>query len=256
MIEERYRILIHQEIDGEISEKDRIKLLKYLDGNPEAKSLYQNLEKTSDLLGTVPEIEPSPNLKKHILNSIDFRTTASEKPFSSSLAWRFKTFLTRPYPRLAYVLALGIIIGFLLTSIFLGNFIRQTKIDISDLYGTIGLKDLENFSTVRTAPVDVSGIQGSVEVKEYRNVVAVKVSLKAQSLFDTHLNFDPELIQFTSLKPLSPSTITLKAGNNSIGAMQSHKIEYLFFFSKRTHDVPAVELMLVQEGEIVLRENI
>jgi hypothetical protein len=256
MIEEHYRILIHQEIDGEIPEKDRIKLLKYLDGNPEAKSLYQNLEKTSDLLGTVPEIEPSPHLKKHIMNSIDFRTTASEKPFSSSLASRFKTFLSRPYPRLAYALVLGIIIGFLFTSIFLGNFIRQNKIDISDLYGTIGLKNLDAFNTVMTTPVDVSGIQGSVEVKEYRNVVAVKVSLKAHSVFDTHLSFNPELIQFVSFKPLSPSMITLKAERNSIGVLQSHEIKYLFFFSKRTQNVPAVELMLVQRGEIVLRENI
>ena len=48
MIEEHYRILIHQEIDGEISGKDRIKLLKYLEENPEAKNLYQDLKKTSN----------------------------------------------------------------------------------------------------------------------------------------------------------------------------------------------------------------
>lgn len=255
MIEERYRILIHQEIDGEISEKDLRKLRKYLEENPEANSLYQNLKKTSDLIGTMPEIEPSPHLKKHIMNSIDFKRTASDKQFSFSLS-RFKTFLGRPYPRLAYALTLGIIIGFLLTSIFLGNFIQQNKIDISDLYGTIGLKELDDFNTVKTTPVDVSGIQGTVEVKEYRNVLAFKMSLKAHSLFDVHLNFNPELIQFTSFKPLSPSTVTMKVGNNSVGALQSDAIEYLFIFSRRAPGLPAVELVLIQQGEVILRENI
>ncbi|MEJ2634789.1 MAG: hypothetical protein P8184_05800, partial [Calditrichia bacterium] len=208
MIEDRYIELMHQEIDGELSEKDCQRLRKYLQSNPDAQSFYQDLRRASILLSEIPEFEPSPNLKKHIMNSVDFKKIPSQKQFSISFS-RLRRFFTSPNPKLAYAFVVGIVIGFLLTSIFLGDFIQGNKIDISELYGTIGLKELENFSTLKSTPIDVSDIHGYIDVKQYRKIIVFKLALKSPRPFDAHLNYDPDFMKFTSFKPLSPSTVTL-----------------------------------------------
>ena len=71
MIDQKYIELINHEIDGVITPKQKSMLDNYLKKNPQAEKLYQELIATSKIIDQIPAIEPSENLKKRIMNSID-----------------------------------------------------------------------------------------------------------------------------------------------------------------------------------------
>ena len=72
MIDRKYIELINYEIDGIITPEQRSQLQEYLLKNPKAKKLYQELTATNSMVNSMPEIEPTENLKKRVLNSINF----------------------------------------------------------------------------------------------------------------------------------------------------------------------------------------
>ncbi|MCB0753910.1 MAG: hypothetical protein KDC52_20735, partial [Ignavibacteriae bacterium] len=72
MIQPEYIELMNKDIDKIISASEKKKLDKYLKENEEAKILHKELLRTEELLDTIPENVASENLKKRILNSIDY----------------------------------------------------------------------------------------------------------------------------------------------------------------------------------------
>ena len=109
MIDSKTEDLINRDIDRVLSTNEANRLQEYLATNPEAQSYYHELEELSRMLEQVEEIDPGPNLKKNILNSIPVRKYQNEEtreriPFFS--AWN-----SRLNYRLTFVFALGLIVG-------------------------------------------------------------------------------------------------------------------------------------------------
>ncbi|MCU0643870.1 MAG: hypothetical protein MUC94_06380 [bacterium] len=152
MIDEKYIELMNKEIDGVITKSEQERLHNYLSANSEAQKLYNDLRQTSELLSKIPRVEPSPNIKKYVMNSIDLnRYSKATKP--GRLKALVSNLLIKPTPKLAYAFALGILVGILVYSALLENVISKRGTDVADFYGTIGIDEKAGFKTIQSMPI-------------------------------------------------------------------------------------------------------
>jgi hypothetical protein len=133
VIEPKYVELMHAELDGEISDAERIDLAEYLEANPKAQTMRAEL---ADLCGALDELapmDPPPHLKYAILDSLQKSRSTRESRKSSGFGWR--RLLAAPALRHSVAFAAGAILTFALVS---SNQISdQAFDDVTGLVGTI-----------------------------------------------------------------------------------------------------------------------
>ena len=119
MIDEKYIELMNKEIDGLNTPQESAELKSYLKDEPEAQKQFNNLLDVSKSLEQLEEIEPSPELKKSIINSINWKKySTKEKKRRSFLGFTQLKFNVK----YAYVFTCGLILGIIG---FLSDITRQ-----------------------------------------------------------------------------------------------------------------------------------
>jgi hypothetical protein len=193
MIANKYLELIHKDIDKVITPQEKEVLSKYLASNADAEELYNELKETENLLDTLPKAEPSENLKKRILNSIDYNRYVPEKK-QSILAGLFKG--KRPG------FALGIATLLILIGLFISNPNLISTFDQKDVSGTMGL-----YSAKEVAMLDIEseGVTGTIQVikgsdpENAENNFGFSVELKSAGSYDLEITFDPSRTAFEEI---------------------------------------------------------
>jgi hypothetical protein len=94
MVNEEYVNLIHSEIDGTISERDRTRLHDYIETNPTARSEYEDLHKLALLMKSVPEVDPPRSLKVAVLNEINSHLSSFPNHLEVRMSNPIKSFFT------------------------------------------------------------------------------------------------------------------------------------------------------------------
>jgi len=158
----RYIELIHKETDGLITASEKRELEEVLNKDPDLRRLQQELKQTSEILRQVPPLEPSPSLKKKIINSIDFSRYASRIERADWLS-RLTGWLWTPKFRLAYATAAGMVMGIVLSLLLLQSPFSNEPIPLSELYGTIGIND-KNYETLNEFTINLEGIDGLLKL--------------------------------------------------------------------------------------------
>ena len=69
-IEAKYVELMNSDLDGEISDAERIDLAEYLEANPEAAAMRADLGELCEALDELAQMDPPPHLKYAILDSL------------------------------------------------------------------------------------------------------------------------------------------------------------------------------------------
>lgn len=82
MIDEKYLELIHAEVDGELPDRERAELSRYLLANPEARAFREELRSVCAALDAIEQVEPPRGLKESILAAIATRAPAQERTVS------------------------------------------------------------------------------------------------------------------------------------------------------------------------------
>lgn len=170
MSKETYEELMWQDIDGTISPEDRERLQKYLNGDPEARELFEELSRFTRVLGDVEEVDPPSDLHESItraLSRIDRHETdgivAAIRGFFGSTRHR----------RLAFATAAGFIVG-IIGYHFIGNELRRgAQLDPAYLYGTV------DFGTDNDGWLDISldGVNGTVKLRRDKSFVLSELDL-------------------------------------------------------------------------------
>lgn len=70
MISDKVMILINQRLDGNLSKRDQVELEKHLEGNQEARELFNKLQLLHQRLKEVPEIEPPAGFKESVMKAL------------------------------------------------------------------------------------------------------------------------------------------------------------------------------------------
>ena len=248
MTEKKYIELINKEVDGLISEKEKHQLHEYLEKDLQAKNLYQETTNTSELLKQVIEVEPSPNLKKRILNSIELKSYAPEytkKSVRSSISEWF----TNLNPRSVYAFAAGVIIGLIIYSVFLTNMVQEQSMNNSNFYGTIGIPDNANIHQLDQMPIDLLDVTGTVGFYKFDNIVWFEINMTNSDRCTMALNFDQKIINFDSYNPLNHSNNSIRNEKNKVTIAVNENSHFLLMFKQNSTENTRIDLEIVHTAE-------
>jgi hypothetical protein len=254
MIDRKYIELINYEIDGIITPEQRSQLQEYLLKNPKAKKLYQELTATNSMVNSMPEIEPTENLKKRVLNSINFNKyqKGSEKSrvHVTNRKWLFDA-LHKP----AYAFVFGIIFTAIVIIPFILSDLDNGSDTHQEYWGTTGIEKLNQLHTIEQIPVGLDQISGSVYIKTNGDLFIFEPDLRFDQQTELKIIYDPAQLQLADIKP----TITVQKmilEDSSIRISGSKKIQTLLIFSTRTQSSSKIQFETYQNGRLRFQRTI
>ncbi|HZN56302.1 MAG TPA: hypothetical protein VFB67_13370 [Candidatus Polarisedimenticolaceae bacterium] len=174
--------LIHADLDGMATERDRARLREILLQNPAARGEYERLRRLGGLLDAVEREEPPAELVERVMGPI--RTGELRRPAS------FASRLGRPQGRVvlryAYALAAGVLLGMIGLYAVTGR-------------GPIGqsVSSREAAATLAPGPssgglqLSAAGVHGTATMRPAGSGAAIDVDLKASEPVEVILRFDP-----------------------------------------------------------------
>ena len=254
MVEEKYIELINHEIDGVTSAEESASLKEYLAQNREAQKLFDDLNGLSEMLSQVGDVEPSPNLKKNILNTIP-RHKYSTKANKQTLPVSFNSLKEKFNFKYAFSFSFGLAFGVILFALFGGD-MMQTSMDSSDLTGTMLLsgppEKLEPFETIT---INLAEFQGTIELKHVDHLLLAEMTLSSRREMQLIIEFDESDISFRGFKQEPNSQSILKSGESDVGLVHHGENRYLLVFADKT---PAVSAMTfkVLDGGVVYEKSV
>lgn len=255
MIEKKYIELINKEIDRVNLPKDSIKLKEYLRNNPEAQNLYDELVNLSKMLQQVDDVEPSPNLKKNILNSIQWGKNAVK---------RDRSFLKSVIPSLqfkfnfnfVYAFSAGLIAGIIIYSLS-DKIHKSTSVDFSRLTGTFIIgESSEVFEPVEKLNISLSGIDGTFNLKSAKGLILAELYLKTQKPVEVVLEFDEQDLEFNGLRHLNSGGIQLNVSRDQLKLTHVGDHKYIFVFRDKTSAVQPLHFSIFSNGALVYEKTL
>ena len=244
-IDKHYIELINKEIDHIITPAEKTKLHNYLSDNKTAKEYYDALIMTNNYVDSLPDQEPSENLKKQIINSIDF-SRYSAKPQKQ----HFWNLLFRPKFRLAYAFAIGLFLGIIFYAILVDN---SNTININDVYGTIGIN--KEAATVDELPLKFSDIAGKIDVKSVDKNFWFNLELNSVNKFDVFISY-PEHVKFENIRLGQAKDIEISKGQNFIKTTNLGSQKYSLLFSQNDTETTILHIQIQQAGTVLYEHDI
>jgi hypothetical protein len=254
MTEKQYIELINKEVDGLLSEKEKDQLQNYLEKDPKAKSLYQEINKTSDMRKFVDDIDPSTNLKKGILNTIDINRYASEHR-TNFLRLTISDWYTRLNPKLVYAFAAGVIIGLIMYSVFLTEAIQDQPLDNIKFYGTIGIPENANISQLDQVTLDFPEVTGTVGFYKFDDIIWFEIDMTNSDRCTIAFKFDPTKIIFDSFKPLKHSINSVGNKKNIVTLTVNENGHFLLLFRQNSTENTQINLQITPATEAPFKYN-
>lgn len=232
MIEKKYAELIQKEIDGVITDAEAQSLKAYLARNKEARLLREELQKTVEKLKSVPQIDPPPYLKKHILNSIGIARpeTAAGVRLLDRLA---KAFSHRLAPRYAIAFSSGFCVGMILLFLVLQSY--EPVSDMSQFSGallTVG--DARSWKVIDSLSVETEGARGVVRSLDAGGHLFVEVDLRSTGKAEVELTGGPDYA-FGSYTKLVGDASLIEVNPACVKISHGEKAHYLVWFAGGLH---------------------
>ena len=253
MIDKFYIELINKEIDGVITESEKNLLHDHLAVNPAALDIYSQLRQTSELLSKIPQLRPSPQIKRSIMGSIDStRYSASQKSFAfRSLA---SSLFRTPSPKLAYAFSLGILIGILLHSVIFEN-IGSKRTDPTEISGTIGIDGHATSELIKQVPITHPNIDGTIKIKKFKNLIIVEADIRTQRSSQMVIEFDKSYLQFIHFIKLNGTKTAFESGDDHVRIQYPCEGQFELFFSEITTHCKPLVLTFFASGELYHRNH-
>ena len=258
-----YLELIHQEIDGANSPKESAELGRYLAENPERQNLYNDFLAMSKALQEFEELEPSPNLKKRILNAIQTDKYAIKSPssavqtpgFLQSLASAISAKANLKY---AYAFSLGVLGGMLVYSLLIEGIQKNVSFDNSDLYGTLRQRMASHsFETADFLEINLNEVRGTVKSKVSSSLVVAELHFATPKEIDLVLDFDENDLGFNSFMKLkSNASHPMSVHENSLKLVHLGDNQYVVAFTNKTEAATPMRIKIFSEGVLLHEQTI
>lgn len=196
MIDQKYIDLINQELDGTNTQKESILLRECLSNDTIVQKLFNDLKKSFSVLEKIPQVDPSQNLKKLIMNSI---------PVSKPQSNERRGFLQALRPnrqfgmklRYAYVFSLGVIAGAVVLILLNPNISGNVMSLESEILGSVipHGKPLD-FQISDNFDVSLEQLQGTIQIKRSGAIILAKLNIESQFPVEVIFEFDGNYINF------------------------------------------------------------
>lgn len=252
MIEEKYKLLIHRAIDGELNDRERAELDQLLSISAEARRFHQQLEAFASIPTQFPQVVPPSGLKTEVLRRIASadQEATSRRSNPRTIGALIGSILT---PRLAYGLAAGLIIGLTIGAVNFKN--SGGQLDPLDLSGTI-TSGTDSSALRRLDAGAFSGTQasGRLSVETNGRLTYVQVELESSLEVALVIDYDPSAYVFRAFEQQSPQSTGLVTGQGQIRASHLGENRYLFVFDTVGESTSPVVLRVESTGVIYQRE--
>lgn len=249
MIDEKFVELIHKEIDGDLSDRERAELESFLSRNAEAQALQRDLTKMSQALTEVSAEEPPVNLKKRIMNAIPSnRYALQQKSFAQTffpgLKFNFKY---------AYVFVYGLAFGIVATAAILN---LRPGINASDVSGALVVnQSTEQASLLKEINLNNSNLSGTITIRTARGLVLSEINLQSNTNVDVQMQFDPEHLRFQEMKNLQTEPIQLNVESSDL-QLSGNVVRCTLAFLNPTESESSLRVVVSQNGDTIADEQI
>lgn len=234
---------MQKEIDGNISSKERTRLQEFLQKDDKTKYAYQTQIQTSRLLNSISPVDPPPNLKKRIMNSIDldrYHIKENKRGFQFS-------FIKKQIPKFVFAFVLGIIVGIILPTSFL---ITSTSTNPKNIIGAIGLQKKGHSKMLERLAIDLPTVKGKITLNELNGLIPCEIDLESRVETELLLKFDSDIIQFLGYTPYSGTGIVLRNEEHEIHSTHTAGVHYEIFLTKKSKTATQLNVTLLQSGSI------
>jgi len=254
MIETEIIELINYDIDGVITPKQKSLLHKFLRDNPEAEKLYTQLIATNMRLTEIPQLEPTENLKKRIMNSINFDQYSVE----SKTAWITNLnidWVFHPKSKLAFAFVLGMFMTLLFLIPFWLQEIQDTHRDDINFLGTMGLDNINELKPLKQIDLNLMNTQGMVQFKKFGQFFILDLNINCDDQTEMVFEYDPTHLHLIDINPVSTNQ-TIKIENSFIKISNANLIESLLLFSSESTESKSLNLKVFQAGSLAYNQKI
>jgi hypothetical protein len=191
MIEEKYIEFIHADLDGELPERHRAEMSRYLLANPEARALRDDLRQVCAVLDGVPEAEPPPGLKASILAAAPLPAAGGSRASIGAGGASFQKW------RMAAAFAGGLLVSAIAFQLGEG---RQAGLDVSEVAGTLASQDpVARSQPVDTIVVSLDQAKGKVSLFRSTTMRVVEFDLAVQQPLEVVVMHDGQEARFSGL---------------------------------------------------------
>jgi hypothetical protein len=243
MSEEKLLALMHGELDGVNSPRERARLKSYLAASPEAQKLYDELAAMSALLQKVKPVEPPPHLQNAIMNTLPRRRLAKARAARPAQVRNW--FAARFEFKYALVFACGAVAGVALLALFSYASLQTDLLDPSKLSGTIGAgpEELQRLH-LKQAEVD-----GTIILKSAGATVVAEITLASPQALDLLVSFDESDLEFKSFALHESAGVAITSDSGVINLMHAGRKSYTLFFEKRDAHAPVISFQVLYGGQ-------
>lgn len=240
-IEQKFSDLINADIDGEISDAEKIELQAFLDEDAEARALHDELASVCATLDHVEQEEPPAYLRHIIMNAVP-----PTRPADSSPGF-LRVLLATPALKYSVTFAAGV---FLTLSIVNSSHISNRAFDdVTGLVGTVAdpiLADLED-----TVAVTGPKVAGTVSLRSTGSLLILDFDLVARDHIEIETKFTDRTIWFNGFAQLESEGTTVSAEAGVVRLGMDGKRRYAVYLHNPGGRETTVSLRFMAAGEVV-----
>jgi len=248
MIDEKWDVIIQEELDGVASPSDRALLYDQLARNPDVRAAYEEMQRLSSVIRDVPREEPPASLKVAILNAIG--PVAPRQTIPARRGWWTglrDTFVARPIWGGGFVFATGIAVGLLIFAL-VGH---SPTLDTQGLTGA--MTPTERFERLGQKDIDFNGVRGRMETGISSQGPCLYVDIESLQPTEIAVGFLGQPNAFRGFHQENPANGQVSFDPGGLRILNRGKNRYLLT------EAPAAQneiLVRIRVGEATLEERL
>jgi hypothetical protein len=240
-IEQKFSDLVNADIDGEISDAEKIELQAFLDENAEGRALQDELASLCTTLDAVEREEPPTFMRHIIMNSVPPTRATEESPGFLQIL------LATPALKYAVTFAAGV---FLTLSIVNSSQLSdQAFDDVTGLVGTVAEPiQSELISSIAVNEVDIAG---TVSLRSTGSLLILDFDLVAKDHIEIEVEYTDRTIWFNGFAQLESEGTTVSAETGTVRLGMEGKRRYAVYLHNPGGRETTVSLRFMAAGEVV-----
>jgi hypothetical protein len=240
-IEQKLTDLINADIDGEISDAQKIELQAFLDENAEGRALHDELASLCTTLDGVEQEEPPTFMRHIIMNSVPpVRATEDSPGFLQIL-------LATPALKYAATFAAGVFLA--LSIVNSSQLSNQAFDDVTGLVGTVA--DPVRANLEGSIALNEPDIAGTVSLRSAGSLLILDFDLVSTDHIEIEVAYTDRTIWFNGFAQLESDDTTVSAETGRVRLGMEGKRRYAVYLHNQGGRDTTVSLSFMVDGDVV-----
>ena len=240
-IEQKLTDLINADIDGEISDAQKIELQAFLGENAEGRALHDELASLCTTLDGVDQEEPPTFMRHIIMNSVPPARGTEDSPGF------LQVLLATPALKYAATFAAGVFLA--LSIVNSGQLSNQAFDDVTGLVGTVA--DPVRANLEGSIALNEPDIAGTVSLRSAGSLLILDFDLVSTDHIEIEATYTDRTIWFNGFAQLESDDTTVSAETGRVRLGMEGKQRYAVYLHNQGGRETTVSLSFMVDGNVV-----